>query len=214
MRKTKNYPNLRKATENSPKMGFTKIHDRLRGEFMERMKWTTMDNQIKQKKTFKDRLLTVPTIWQGAGAARGMIFRQYRHISRNKRVPDDAYKQIDGEKLWEEIKIYAREKWGLVKFGFTEVPADIIFKGRHILYKYALVFIEEMRKEYIDDAPHLKAGYETIRVYNSLGKKVLDIAQWLRKKGVNISPLWGGWERFSAPLSGLWPFSCFTITSS
>ncbi len=59
----------------------------------------------------------------------------------------------------------------LVKFGFTEVPRDIIFQGRHILFKYALVFIEEMRKDFIDDAPHLKAGYETIRVYNSLAKQ-------------------------------------------
>ncbi len=115
MKKTKDYPNLHKASEKSPKMGFTKIHDRLRNEFMERMKWTTMDNQIKQKKTFRDRLLMIPTIRQGAGAARGMIFRQYRHISRNKRVPPEAYKNIDGQKLWEELKIYAREKWGISK---------------------------------------------------------------------------------------------------
>ncbi len=203
MKKTKNYPNLHIASEKSPKMGFTKIHDRLRDEFMERMKWMTMNGHIKQKKTFKDRLRMVPTLLQGAGAARGMIFRQYRHLSRNRRVDSAAYKKIDGKKLWNDLEKYARQKWGLIKIGFTEVPRDIIFQGRHILYKYALVFIEEMRKEFIDDAPHLNAGYETIRVYNHLGAAVIDIANWLRKKGVRSQanhPL-GGLVSF-VPLAG------------
>ena len=203
MRKTKNHPNLHKASEKSPKMGFTKIHDFLQNEFFERHKFSTMDNHIKQKRTFKDRLHMIPIILQGVGAGRGMIFRQYRHLSRNKRVDKDAYEQLDGKQLWKEMETYAREKWGIQKIGFTEVPRDIIFQGRHILFKYALVFIEEMRKPYIDDAPHLKAGFETMRAYNHLGKTVLDIAQWLRKKGIRTQanhPL-GGLVSF-VPLAG------------
>ena len=41
-----------------------------------------------------------------------------------------------------------------------------------------------MRKEYIDDAPHSSAGFETMRIYNHLGKIVFDIAKWLREKGI------------------------------
>ena len=86
--------------------------------------------------------------------------------------------------LWEELNKYALEKWGIKKIGFTHIPPELIFSGRFISYPYALIFIEEMRKDRIDKAPELAAGVETMRVYWHLGNAVNDIARWLRKKGI------------------------------
>ncbi len=195
LKETINKPGILKATERSPMYGFEKIRNFLRDNFMSRLKWETIDNHITEKKTFKDRLVGIRTIKQSLGAGKGMAISQYRELSENKEVPKEGYTHIDGEALWKELNIYARKKWEVQKIGFTQIPQDIILQGNHILYKYALVFIKEMRKPWIDDAPHALAGYETMRTYNQLGKAVLDISSWLRKKGVRCQP--------NHPLGGL-----------
>lgn len=87
--------------------------------------------------------------------------------------------------LWNALSGYAWDKWR-VRLGFTEVPQEIIFKNKAILFRYALVAIQEMAKDRIDTAPALDAGEEVLAVYNSLGVAVNDIARWLRKNhGVN-----------------------------
>jgi len=204
LRKTKDYPSVHKFSEKSPLFGFTKLRNRLRDEFMERVKWTTVNNHIEEKNTVRDRLIFIfRTLGQAIGAGRRMAIQQFRHISRNKTVNKDTYKNIDASKLWDELNEYAREKWGIGKIGFTEIPRDLIFQGNHILFKFALVFIDEMRKDRIDDAPHGLSGFETIRIYNHLGKAVLDIAEFLRNKGIKTQanhPL-GGLVSF-VPLAG------------
>ena len=82
--------------------------------------------------------------------------------------------------IWQAVSDYAWENWR-VSFGFTEVPAEIIFQDKAILYKYALIAIQEMNQEKINTAPALEAGEEVLSVYNSLGLAVNDIARWLRK---------------------------------
>lgn len=83
--------------------------------------------------------------------------------------------------LWNEIKNYAWEKYRLT-VGFTKVPREYIFMGKAIPFEYALIFAQEMDKESIEKAPKLDAGEEVIKVYNTLGIAVNDIAKWLRKK--------------------------------
>ncbi|QEE17038.1 4Fe-4S double cluster binding domain-containing protein [Promethearchaeum syntrophicum] len=195
LKKTLNTPGILKASERSPLYGFKKIRNLLRDSFMDRMKYDTLYKYMTEKKTFKDRLIFIRTIRQGFGATRRMLFSQYRKLSENIQVSKEAYTHINGVELWKELNIYAQEKWGIKKIGFTEIPRDIIIKGNHILYKYALVFIMEMRKKQIDDAPHALAGFETIRIYNKLGKAVLDIGSWLRKKDIRCQP--------NHPLGGL-----------
>ena len=195
LKKTINTPGILRASERSPLYGFKKIRNLLRDSFMDRMKFDTLNKYMTEKKTFKDRLIFIRTIIQGFGAAKGMAFSQYRKLSENIQVPEEAYAHIDGDELWKELNNYAKEKWGIEKIGFTQIPRDIIIKGNHILYKYALVFIMEMRKKQIDEAPHALAGFETIRIYNELGKAVLDIGSWLRKKGIRCQP--------NHPLGGL-----------
>jgi ferredoxin len=195
LKNTINIPGILKSSERSPMYGFEKIRNFLRDNFMDRLKYETIYKNITEKKTFKDRLVRIRFIKQAIGAGRGMALTQYRQLSENNEVSQDAYTNIDGEALWKELASYAKEKWGIQKIGFTQIPPDIILKGNHILYKYALVFIKEMRKKWIDDAPHALAGFETMRTYNQLGKAVIDIASWLRKKGVRSQP--------NHPLGGL-----------
>ncbi|MFX1554427.1 MAG: 4Fe-4S binding protein, partial [Promethearchaeota archaeon] len=71
-----------------------------------------------------------------------------------------------------------------IKIGFTELPTQLIFKEKYVLFRYALIFMQEMKKEKIDTAPLLTAGTEVMRVYATLGEAVNDIARWLRRKGV------------------------------
>lgn len=99
---------------------------------------------------------------------------------QNKVSKSKYLQSYPNEALWQALSEYAWEKWR-VSFGFTEVPQEIIFRGKAILFKYALVAIQEMDRQKIDTAPGLSAGEEVLSVYNSLGVAVNDIARWLRK---------------------------------
>ena len=86
--------------------------------------------------------------------------------------------------LWDELNEFVKSKWDDVFIGFTELPSEMIFKGKYTLFKYAIVVAQEMKKDKIDKAPEYQAGKEVMRVYGSLGIVVNDIANWLRKKGI------------------------------
>jgi Pyruvate/2-oxoacid:ferredoxin oxidoreductase delta subunit len=96
--------------------------------------------------------------------------------------PENSYsKGFPNKKLWKELEDYAWSRWKVI-FGFTELPIQLIFKGKGVLFKYSLVCIQEMKREKIELAPDLSAGSEVLRVYGSLGLAVNDIARWLRDK--------------------------------
>lgn len=86
--------------------------------------------------------------------------------------------------LWEELLAYVGGKWADVRLGFTELPRQMIFRGRFTLFRYALVVLQEMKKDRIDRAPGPEAQDEVRRVYASLGFVVNDVARWLRRHGV------------------------------
>jgi len=86
--------------------------------------------------------------------------------------------------LWEELQKFVKKKWDDVFIGFTEMPQEMIFKGKFTLFRYVIVVCQEMKKDKIDHAPEFEAGKEVMRVYGSLGLVVNEIARWLRKKGV------------------------------
>ncbi len=83
--------------------------------------------------------------------------------------------------LWDSLCTYAWQNWR-VKIGFTELPEQFVFKGKAVLFKHALVCIQEMNKAEIDHAPKLQAGSEVLKIYKELGLAVNDIARWLREK--------------------------------
>lgn len=95
-------------------------------------------------------------------------------------VSDGLLGSFPNTELWADLKSYAWEKHRLL-VGFTELPGQYIFAGKVVLFRYALVFIQEMRKEPIELAPRVDAGVEVITVYNSLGQATNDVADWLRK---------------------------------
>lgn len=97
-----------------------------------------------------------------------------------ERTDGELMKNYPNEELWEDLTKYAWEKWR-VTLGFTEVPQELIFREKAILFRYALVAIQEMDREKISKAPKLDAGEEVLAVYNSLGFAVNDIARWLRE---------------------------------
>lgn len=82
--------------------------------------------------------------------------------------------------LWERLSKYAWDKWYL-RIGFTEIPEQFVFKGKAVLFRYAIVCIQEMHRSEIDQAPDLSAGAEVMKVYQELGLAVNDLARWLRK---------------------------------
>jgi ferredoxin len=86
------------------------------------------------------------------------------------------------EVKWQELKDYAWDNWK-VKIGFTKVPEEYIFEGKAILFKYAIVCIQEMNKTNIDKAPSIEAGGEVMKVYNSLGIAANDISNFLNNRG-------------------------------
>ena len=112
----------------------------------------------------------------------------------DKSAIKEHIKTYPNKDLWSDLQNYAREKWDIVKIGFTELPTQLIFKNKLVLFRYALVFIQEMKKDKIDKAPDIEAGDETMRIYASLGEAVTDIAEWLRLKRIRsqaVHPLGG-----------------------
>jgi len=86
--------------------------------------------------------------------------------------------------LWDDLNKMVVKKWDDVRLGFTELPQQMIFRGKFTLFRYALVVSQEMKKDRIDYAPAFQAGQEVMRVYGSLGLVVNEVARWLRKHGV------------------------------
>ena len=107
---------------------------------------------------------------------------------------DELLNNYPNRELWFELQDYAKIKWNLSKIGFTELPSQLIFRNKMVLFRHALVFMQEMKKEKIDKAPGVKAGDETIKIYAELGEAVADIANWFRSKGIKsqaVHPLGG-----------------------
>ena len=86
--------------------------------------------------------------------------------------------------LWNEMNLFIKKNWNDVEIGFTELPPQMIFKGKYTIFKFAIIASQEMKKDKIDKAPEFQAGKEVMRVYGSLGLVVNKIAEWLRKRGV------------------------------
>lgn len=109
----------------------------------------------------------------------------YNEIKSSTFIRNETKNPAVNTILWKELNEYASDRWNIFKIGFTELPTQLIFKNKFVLFRYALVFMQEMEKEKIDEAPRSTAGREVMRVYSTLGEAVAEIARWLRKKGVH-----------------------------
>ncbi|MDC7226139.1 MAG: reductive dehalogenase domain-containing protein [Spirochaetales bacterium] len=117
------------------------------------------------------------------------VFKSYKSIRRN---PGEA-SQLPGDGLFDDFKTLAI-KLHCSSVGFTEIPTDMIFRNREILYKYAFVMTMEMRREAISRAPGRVAAGEVWRTYHELGRVVNRLAGFLRDRGYNAQagPSLGG----------------------
>lgn len=93
---------------------------------------------------------------------------------------DDRYLDTyPNPELFEELREYARTKWG-AQLGFTSLEQQLIFRDKGVLFDQVLIVIQEMDRQKIQLAPRIEAGEEVQRVYDSLGHAANDIARWLR----------------------------------
>lgn len=99
-----------------------------------------------------------------------------------------------GEEFYRELNKNARD-FGIDQVGFTRVPAELIFKGKHVLYSNAIVCVQEMKRSAIETAPEAAAGMEALHVYADLGAAMNRLAGFIRSRGVPCQA--------SHPLGGL-----------
>ncbi|MHA1776142.1 MAG: hypothetical protein ACTSWC_05180 [Promethearchaeota archaeon] len=194
LEKTKGNPDIISAVDDSPTFGFLKIRTLLQESPIDRIKYLNVKENLTDKFGWKDICSVIRTYPQFLGVAIGVI-KQFLDLKANSSITEEFSSNLPSSELWEQLVNYSHKKWGIQSIGFTRVPKELIIHGRHILYPYALVLIDEMKKDRIDEAPQAKAGFETIRVYNHLGKAILDIAKWLRSNGIKCQP--------NHPLGGL-----------
>ena len=77
---------------------------------------------------------------------------------------------------------------GINKIGYVDVPSDIIFQDRSILFKKAIVLTMEMDKYAVNMAPSPQTQANGIVTYDELGKKTNLLAQYLRENGFSSHP--------------------------
>ncbi len=121
----------------------------------------------------------------------------YKELEENNQIDNNLEKlnSFPNKALWNELKDFIGNKWNDVIIGFTELPSQLIFKNKMVLFKNVIIVGQEMKKDMIDDAPEVLAGNEAMRVYSSLGLIVNEIARWLREKGIK--------SQSNHPLGGL-----------
>jgi len=163
-------------------------------------------NIIGRLKIMKAMIQNFKKIFKGKKECYKDLEPYYKKLEEINDIPSmrtsSLLETYPNELLWSRLKSYAQDRWN-VKIGFTKLPNQLIFKGKAVLFEYALVCIQEMKKEKIEHAPERIAGAEVMRVYGTLGLAVSDIARWLRSKGFNCQadhPL-GGLVNTS-PLAG------------
>ncbi len=135
--------------------------------------------RMKQLGLMRMRISIMPNMLKGLKA-------QFGELHQNDGVGEVT--QSSGE-IWDALKDYASEKWNINSIGFTEVPRELVFKDHQVLFRYAVVLVEEMIKDEMDKAPSVATTTEVMRVYAHLGEASNDIASWLRQRGLKCQPL-------------------------
>jgi len=206
LEKMRNYPDaVYNAHQDSPQEGFEFFFE---GSAMDGDEEPSLLDSIKvmrgsgsSLKGVFNKLRTIlrfkKDMFNGRDACFSDLEPYIKEIEEKNRIENSEEKlqSYPNIELWNELNHYISNKWNDVLIGFTELPSQFIFKNKMVLFKYALVVVQEMKKDMIDDAPGVLAGRETMRVYASLGLVVNDLARWLREKGVK--------SQSNHPLGGL-----------
>ncbi len=119
------------------------------------------------------------------------VLKSYGSLEAN---PGLSTTTAPGKGFYNELKIEAREA-GIDLVGFTRVPADLVFRGKRVLYPNAIVCAQEMKRSAIEQAPRAAAGLEALHVYADLGESMNSLADFIRSRGIPC--------QVSHPLGGL-----------
>ncbi len=106
-----------------------------------------------------------------------------RAVDDTAKNPQNPITRVD-KKFLQEFEDKARS-YGVGVIGYTELPPELIFKKKGVLYTHAIVMLKEMDKEKIQLAPSLDTFKMVFQTYRDLGEIVLDLANYLREKGVS-----------------------------
>lgn len=75
------------------------------------------------------------------------------------------------------------QKLGIGKIGYTDVPRELIFQDKGIVYDKAIICVMEMDEDKIAKAPGVETVSAVIDVYGRLGNAINDLTAFLRKRG-------------------------------
>lgn len=96
------------------------------------------------------------------------------------------HNQIDATQL-AELEALARSL-GAKDIGYVDVPAHLIFKGKRLPQRHAMVFTVEMQKETIATSPSFESMLEVSAAYKNLALVGWNITRFLRKRGFAAYP--------------------------
>ncbi|AWW74394.1 hypothetical protein CD351_08145 [Erythrobacter sp. KY5] len=114
-----------------------------------------------------------------------------KQTQRAAKFWDETYspyrRHIDPEEI-EELTQLMKEK-GALEVGFLpNVDPKLIFAGKSLPERHAILFTVEMLKEEIQTAPSARASTEVMRGYADLGEIASDACEWLRGRGFAAYP--------------------------
>lgn len=101
----------------------------------------------------------------------------FKSLKNNPTIP----KTIASNDFIKELENYAKSM-GIKSIGYTKVPPEVIFKDKAILFENAIVLTKEINKNSVDNELPGKLATD-LKLYNELGKKGNELADYLRENG-------------------------------
>jgi ferredoxin len=86
-----------------------------------------------------------------------------------------------------ELEAFARSL-GAKDIGYVDVPNHLIFKGKRLPHRHAIVFTVEMQKDAIATSPSFESMLEVSEAYKNLAIIGWNITAFLRKRGFAAYP--------------------------
>jgi ferredoxin len=135
------------------------------------------------------KLRMAPTIGPLLASCIHQAKRAIRSVDEN---PRPAKQRLEPAFL-ERFERRARDA-GVSVVGYTDLPRELIFRDKAVAFGRAIVLLKEMDPARIALAPSLATFRMVFETYDTLGKIVNDLSQYLRRHGYNahgVHPLAG-----------------------
>jgi ferredoxin len=115
-----------------------------------------------------------------SGYAMG-TFKGFQLATKTKLGNENNTKTETSPEFWKDFEKKAKDI-GVDLIGYTPVNENYIFKNLKVYGKNAIVLGQELIWERIKTAPNVYCGLEGFRVYDELGKKVIELTNYLKEK--------------------------------